>query len=91
MNIFLFLDSNLYADVNYAILPSMSLLVIRGSAWRSEPLGDALNSRFWSPFDEVTRLRLIVHESVSWDDDELDQLRSYQGVKSVVWMGDVGE
>lgn len=91
MNIFCFLDSNLYADVNYAILPSMSLLVIRGSAWRSAPLSDALNSRFWSPFEEVTRLRLIVHESVGWGDGELDELRSYQGVKSVDWMGLVGE
>ncbi|KAG9027678.1 hypothetical protein FS837_004191 [Tulasnella sp. UAMH 9824] len=90
MEILYFLDSRL-GDPNYTILPSMSLLVIRGSAWRSEPLADALISRFWSPFGEVTRLSLIVHESVNWDDGDLDVLRSCQAVESVDWMGDVSE
>ncbi|KAG9022330.1 hypothetical protein FS837_006445 [Tulasnella sp. UAMH 9824] len=91
MDIFYFLDSDLYANLNHTILPSMSSLVIRGSAWRSEPLANALHSRFWSPLGEVTRLRLIVHESVNWDDGDLDVLRSRQAVESVDWMGDVSE
>lgn len=83
-----FLDSELSADLDYAISPSMSSLLVRGSAWLSEPLVHALNT---SQFDDVIRLRLIVHESVHWDDGDLDALRSCRGVKSVDWLGDEGE
>lgn len=92
MRIYDFLNSETGADLEYAIFPSMSSLLIRGSAWSSDPLAISLNTRLAvQKFREDIRLRLVVHGSVNWDEDDLDTLRSCRVVRSVERMEDEGE